>query len=163
MWVRDPNREIISGGGGFQTQFPSVGIRDNDEVGISIKEVWWWEVVVAGDLSHWPLELRRSLVLLKDAPNNSKIFFEGGRELCIAFSLNKPYSSDDLSFTASRCTLQHRYMGHSKSTITLLACIFQSWLAEVGKVTLKSNSDEALRNESLIKSTGDEALNDDFP
>jgi hypothetical protein len=32
---------------------------------------------------------------------------------------------------------------------------------EVGKVTLKSNGDEALSVESLIKSNGDEALNDD--
>jgi hypothetical protein len=37
------------------------------------------------------------------------------------------------------------------------------WLwAEVGKVTLKSNGDEALSNESLKKSNGDEALNNDF-
>jgi hypothetical protein len=33
----------------------------------------------------------------------------------------------------------------------------------VGKVTLKSNSDEALKDESLFKSNGDEALNNDFP
>jgi hypothetical protein len=32
----------------------------------------------------------------------------------------------------------------------------------VGKVTLKSNGDEALNNESLKKSNGDEVLNDDF-
>jgi hypothetical protein len=32
-------------------------------------------------------------------------------------------------------------------------------LPEVGKVTLKSNSDEALSDESLFKSKGDEALN----
>ncbi len=32
---------------------------------------------------------------------------------------------------------------------------------EVGKVTLKSNGDEALKVESLEKSNGDEALNDD--
>jgi hypothetical protein len=32
---------------------------------------------------------------------------------------------------------------------------------EVGKVTLKSNCDEALSDESLKKSNGDEALNDD--
>jgi hypothetical protein len=34
------------------------------------------------------------------------------------------------------------------------------YLPEVGKVTLKSNSDEALSDESLKKSNGDEALND---
>jgi hypothetical protein len=33
----------------------------------------------------------------------------------------------------------------------------------VGKVTLKSNGDEALNNEFLLKSNGNEALNDDFP
>jgi hypothetical protein len=33
----------------------------------------------------------------------------------------------------------------------------------VGKVTLKSNGDEALNNEFLLKSNGDEALNDGFP
>jgi hypothetical protein len=32
----------------------------------------------------------------------------------------------------------------------------------VGKVTLKSNGDEALSDESLKKSNGNEALNDDF-
>jgi hypothetical protein len=36
-------------------------------------------------------------------------------------------------------------------------------LAEVGKVTLKSNSDEALSNEFLLNSNGNEALNDVFP
>ncbi len=35
-------------------------------------------------------------------------------------------------------------------------------LAKVGKVTLKSNGDEALNNEFLLKSNGDEALNDVF-
>jgi hypothetical protein len=30
----------------------------------------------------------------------------------------------------------------------------------VGKVTLKSNGDEALNDEFLLKSNGDEALND---
>ncbi len=35
--------------------------------------------------------------------------------------------------------------------------------AELGKVTLKSNGDEALNNEFLLKSNGDEALNDGFP
>jgi hypothetical protein len=34
---------------------------------------------------------------------------------------------------------------------------------EVGKVTLKSNGDEALSDEFLFKSNGDEALNDVFP
>jgi hypothetical protein len=33
----------------------------------------------------------------------------------------------------------------------------------VGKVTLKSNGDEALSHESLLQSNGDEALNEDFP
>jgi hypothetical protein len=37
-----------------------------------------------------------------------------------------------------------------------------SKLAEVGKVTLKSNSDEALSDEFLLKSNGDEAFNDVF-
>jgi hypothetical protein len=38
------------------------------------------------------------------------------------------------------------------------------WLgAELGKVTLKSISDEALSDESPLKSNGDEAFNDDFP
>jgi hypothetical protein len=34
--------------------------------------------------------------------------------------------------------------------------------AEVGKVTFKSNGDEALSDESLRKRKGNEALNDDF-
>ncbi len=34
--------------------------------------------------------------------------------------------------------------------------------AKVGKVSLKSNGDEALSNEFLWKSNGDEALNDVF-
>jgi hypothetical protein len=34
--------------------------------------------------------------------------------------------------------------------------------AKVGKVTLKSNGDEALSNEFLSNSNGDEALNDVF-
>jgi hypothetical protein len=33
----------------------------------------------------------------------------------------------------------------------------------VGKVTLKSNGDEALNEEFLSKSNGDEALNNGFP
>jgi hypothetical protein len=33
----------------------------------------------------------------------------------------------------------------------------------VGKVTLKSNGDEALNNEFLLKINGNEALNDGFP
>jgi hypothetical protein len=33
----------------------------------------------------------------------------------------------------------------------------------VGKVTLKSNGDEALNSEFLLKNNGDEALNDGFP
>ncbi len=36
------------------------------------------------------------------------------------------------------------------------------WWAEVGKVTLKSNGDEALSDEFLFKSNGNEALNDVF-
>jgi hypothetical protein len=36
-------------------------------------------------------------------------------------------------------------------------------LPEVGKVTLKSNGDEALNDEFLFKSKDDEALNDGFP
>ncbi len=35
--------------------------------------------------------------------------------------------------------------------------------SEVGKVTLKSNGDEALTDEFLLKSNDDEALNDGFP
>ncbi len=35
--------------------------------------------------------------------------------------------------------------------------------SEVGKVTFKSNGDGVLSYESLLKSNGDEALNDDFP
>jgi hypothetical protein len=38
-------------------------------------------------------------------------------------------------------------------------CVIQ----EVGKVTFKSNGEEALSDEFLLKSNGDEALNDDFP
>ncbi len=34
---------------------------------------------------------------------------------------------------------------------------------EVGKVTVKSNGDEALNDEFLLKSNGDEALNHGFP
>jgi hypothetical protein len=33
----------------------------------------------------------------------------------------------------------------------------------MGKVTLNSNSDEVLSDESLLKSNGDETLNDDLP
>jgi hypothetical protein len=33
----------------------------------------------------------------------------------------------------------------------------------VGKVTLKNNGDEALKDEFLLKSNGDEALNHGFP
>ncbi len=36
-------------------------------------------------------------------------------------------------------------------------------LAEVGKVTLKINGDEAFSDEFLLKNNGDEALNDGFP
>ncbi len=36
-------------------------------------------------------------------------------------------------------------------------------LSEVGKVNLKSNGNEALSDESLLKSIGDEALSNDFP
>jgi hypothetical protein len=34
--------------------------------------------------------------------------------------------------------------------------------AEVGKVTLKNNSNKVLSNESVLKSNGDKTLNDDF-
>ncbi len=37
-----------------------------------------------------------------------------------------------------------------------------AWCTEVGKVTLKSNGEEALSEEFLQKSNGDEALNDVF-
>jgi hypothetical protein len=36
-------------------------------------------------------------------------------------------------------------------------------IPEVGKVTLKSNSDEALSDEFILKSNGDEVLNDVSP
>jgi hypothetical protein len=39
---------------------------------------------------------------------------------------------------------------------------FNEPIAEVGKVTLKSNGNKALSYESLLKSNGDEELNDDF-
>ncbi len=39
----------------------------------------------------------------------------------------------------------------------------EDWQAEVGKVTLKSNRNEALNDEFLFKSSGDEALNIGFP
>jgi hypothetical protein len=35
--------------------------------------------------------------------------------------------------------------------------------AELGKVTLKSNGDEALSDKFILKSNDDEALNDVFP
>jgi hypothetical protein len=51
--------------------------------------------------------------------------------------------------------VEHKYQG--------LASQGLCWPgAEVGKVTLKSNGDEALRDEFLLKSNSDEALND-FP
>ncbi len=37
------------------------------------------------------------------------------------------------------------------------------FLPEVGKVTFKSNRDEALSDEFLLKSNGDEASNNVFP
>jgi hypothetical protein len=43
-----------------------------------------------------------------------------------------------------------------------LSSITGYFLAEVGKVTLKSNGDEALNDEFLLKCNGDEALNDVF-
>jgi hypothetical protein len=43
--------------------------------------------------------------------------------------------------------------------VKTLCCI----QAEVGKVNLKSNGDEALNDEFLLKSNGDEALNHVFP
>jgi hypothetical protein len=36
------------------------------------------------------------------------------------------------------------------------------WQPEVGKVAFKSNGDEALSDEYLLKSNVNEALNDDF-
>ncbi len=39
----------------------------------------------------------------------------------------------------------------------------QELMSDVGKVTLKSNVDEALSDEFLLKNNGDEALNDGFP
>ncbi len=45
-------------------------------------------------------------------------------------------------------------------------CIFNiskdDFSAEVGKVTLKINSDEALNDEFILKCNGNEALNDGF-
>ncbi len=41
-------------------------------------------------------------------------------------------------------------------------CLTSGPTAEVGKVTLKSNGDEALNEEFLLKSNGDEALNNVF-
>jgi hypothetical protein len=37
------------------------------------------------------------------------------------------------------------------------------YLPKVGKVTLKSNGEEALSAEFLLKNNSDEALNDGFP
>jgi hypothetical protein len=48
---------------------------------------------------------------------------------------------------------------------TLLVCLgFTSTRSqtEVGKFTILSNGDEALSDESLLKSNGDQAFNDDF-
>ncbi len=42
------------------------------------------------------------------------------------------------------------------------ACLLHRIETEVGKVTIKSNGDEALSDEFLLKSNGDEALNDVF-
>ncbi len=42
-------------------------------------------------------------------------------------------------------------------------CYFMCLWAELGKVTLKSNGDEALSDKFLLKSNDDEALNDVFP
>jgi hypothetical protein len=49
----------------------------------SSREVWWSERPRrSARASHIPpCQLRRSLVLLKDAQNNSKIVVKGGREL----------------------------------------------------------------------------------
>jgi hypothetical protein len=41
--------------------------------------------------------------------------------------------------------------------------IENGWGTELGKVTFKSNSNEALSDEVLLKSNGNEALNDVFP
>ncbi len=40
---------------------------------------------------------------------------------------------------------------------------FFAFHTEVGKVTLKSNGDEALSDDFLLKSNGDEAFNNVFP
>jgi hypothetical protein len=47
--------------------------------------------------------------------------------------------------------------------ITIIFSFSTHSLPEVGKVTLKSNGDEALNDEFPSRSNGDEALNDGFP
>ncbi len=43
-------------------------------------------------------------------------------------------------------------------------CNDEWWVqSEVGKVSIKSNCDEALNDEFILKSNGDEVLNDGFP
>ncbi len=51
------------------------------------------------------------------------------------------------------------YILQSRIRIWILSSL---WWAEVGKVNLKSNGDEALNDEFLLKSNSDEALNDGF-
>jgi hypothetical protein len=46
--------------------------------------------------------------------------------------------------------------------LNLMAVYEQATQLEVGKVTLKSNDNEALSDEFLLKSNGDEAFNDVF-
>ncbi len=48
-------------------------------------------------------------------------------------------------------------------TNSLLVAVNPFRLAEVGKVTFKSNSDEALNDEFLLISNGGEAINDVYP
>jgi hypothetical protein len=52
---------------------------------------------------------------------------------------------------------------HGTTVYTLYTSVKARCLPEVGKVTLKSNGDEELSDDSLKKSNGDEALNDYIP
>ncbi len=54
------------------------------------------------------------------------------------------------------CIISERLTGERSRDVPYL-------IPEVGKVTFKSNSEEALSVELLLKSNGDEALNDVFP
>jgi hypothetical protein len=57
--------------------------------------------------------------------------------------------------------LHHGIMQQSPSDVVILTTLSEVY-AEVCKVTLKSSGDEALSDEFLLKSNGDEALNDVF-